>query len=80
MGLFFSDPAELLLAMEGASVGIKSRFSGDAGLRPSRADVVEQWARQSSGHAQRQSALASSIQRRGSDSLGKPSFEMSMQG
>ena len=79
-GPLFSDPAELLLAMEGASVGTKSRFTGDAGLRPSRADVVEQWARQSSGHAQRQSALASSIQRRGSDSLGKLSFEVPMRG
>ena len=61
-----SEPAELLLAME-SSANIKGRFAGDGGTRPSRADVVEQWARQSSGHAQR---LSSSIQRRGSDSLG----------
>ena len=41
-------------------------------LRPSRAAAVEQWARQSSGHAPRLSAAsANAIQRRGSDSLGK---------
>ena len=68
--LYFSEPAELLLAME-ASASSKGRFAGDGGPRPSRADVVEQWARQSSGHAQR---LSSSIQRRGSDSLGTQLF------
>ena len=68
--LYFSEPAELLLAME-ASASSKGRFAGDGGPRPSRADVVEQWARQSSGHAQR---LSSSIQRRGSDSLGTKLF------
>ena len=58
--------------MEGASGlhHIKSRYSADGGMKASRADVVEQWARQSSGHAQRL-ASSSSIQRRGSDSLGK---------
>ena len=50
-----------------AGGNVKGRFAVEAGTRPSRADVVEQWARQSSGHAQR---LSSSIQRRGSDSLG----------
>ena len=53
--------------MEGASGGVgglKHRYSGEG--RPSRADVVEQWARQSSGHAQRLSS-STSIHRRGSE-------------
>ena len=69
----FSDLPELLLGLDGASGGLKNRFAPEAsGLRPSRAAAVEQWARQSSGHAPRLSAASSnSIQRRGSDSLGK---------
>lgn len=62
----FSDPAELLLSMDSAS-SVKSRFSGEGSLRPSRAAAVEQWARQSSGHAPK---LLTGIQRRGSDSIG----------
>ena len=56
--------------MEGASIGagaLKHRYSGDSGMRPSRADVVEQWARQSSGHAQRLSSAVTSTHRRGSE-------------
>ena len=59
---FYSDPPELMLGMEGAPP--KHRYSG--GGRQSRADVVEQWARQSSGHAQRLSS-STSIHRRGSE-------------
>ena len=59
----FSDPPELLLGIEGGAPP-KHRYSGEG--RPSRADVVEQWARQSSGHAQRL-ASSTSIHRRGSE-------------
>ena len=74
----FSDPPELLLGMDGSSIGLKARKLPDA--RPSRAAAVEQWARQSSGHAPRLStgALSSSIQRRGSDSLGMISHKKSL--
>merc|ERR1719189_2365733 len=68
-----SDPPELMLGMEGAPP--KHRYSG--GGRQSRADVVEQWARQSSGHAQRLSS-STSIHRRGSEGTKPPIVEGSI--
>jgi hypothetical protein len=70
-----SDPADL--GVYGASSS-KRMFGAESGssLRPSRAAAVEQWARQSSGHAPRLGST-SSIQRRGSDTLGKSHVHVS---